>query len=83
MAMTATTARITEMKKPPAEERIPQLETLQFLARHWNLPLTWLQHYTRAGVADPLPIVRLGRYCRVDLNDPALLAWLNRRRVVR
>ncbi|MFY9743189.1 MAG: hypothetical protein WA252_01725 [Candidatus Sulfotelmatobacter sp.] len=74
------TARI-EVLKPQAEQRIPALVTLQELAKLWALPVSWLFHHTRAGVADPLPIVRLGRYCRVDLGDPKLAAWLNRRRV--
>jgi len=81
--MTAT-ARITEMLKPAAEpQRIPKLETLQVLAKHWNVGVTWLQHYTRSGVADPLPCVRLGKYVRIDLADPKLADWLNRRRTGR
>jgi|GEM_PF-3602191 len=78
--MTAAAARITEMVKSAAEQHIPQLVTLEVLAKRWNIAITWLQHYTRAGVADPLPVIRLGKYVRVDLADPALAAWLNRRR---
>jgi hypothetical protein len=79
--MTAAAARITEMMKP--EQRIPQLGTLQELAKLWAVPVSWLCHHTRASASDPLPIVRLGRYVRVDLNDPELLRWLNRRRTGR
>jgi len=75
------TARITTEK--PAEQHIPQLGTLQELAKRWSVPVSWLQHYTRSGVADPLPCVRLGKYVRIDMNDPVLAAWLNRRRTGR
>jgi hypothetical protein len=77
----ATGARLTELKT--AAQHIPQLVTLKVLAERWSLPLSWLHHSTRNGAVDPLPIVRLGRYCRVDLADPALAQWLNRRRVGR
>jgi hypothetical protein len=63
-------------------KRIPQLVTLEALAELWHLPLTWLRENCRSRCADPLPIFRCGRYVRLDLRDPALAQWLNRRRVV-
>lgn len=72
---------ISEMRKPlePALG-VPQLVTLEELAKRWALPITWLRESCRSRCADPLPIFRCGRYCRVDLNDPALRSWIERRR---
>ena len=72
------------MRKPeswPVLQPIPQLAALEKLAEQWAVPLSWLREACRSRCADPLPCVRLGRYVRVDLADPALLEWLNRRRV--
>ena len=60
--------------------RIPQLVTLEELAERWAVPLTWLRENTRSRCIDPLPCFRMGRYVRIDIQDPALLDWLNRRR---
>jgi hypothetical protein len=60
--------------------RIPQLVTLEDLAERWTVPLTWLRENTRSRCSDPLPCFRMGRYVRIDIQDPALLEWLNRRR---
>ena len=65
----------------PVQKSIPHLAALEELAERWALPLSWLREACRSRCADPLPCVRLGRYVRVDLADPHLLAWLNRRRV--
>jgi hypothetical protein len=74
---------ITELKKPELapQPHVPKLVDLGELAKLWSLKKTWLQHHTRNGAADPLPCIRLGKYVRVDLNDRALLEWLNRRKV--
>jgi hypothetical protein len=72
------------MRKPestPVQQLIPHLVALEELAERWALPLSWLREACRSRCADPLPCVRLGRYVRVDLEDPAILDWLNRRRV--
>jgi hypothetical protein len=60
---------------------IPKLVALEELAKLWTLPLSWLREACRSRCSDPLPCVRLGRYVRVDLADPALVEWINRRRV--
>jgi hypothetical protein len=60
---------------------VPQLVSLEELAERWHLPLTWLREACRSRCADPLPVYRCGRYVRVFIGDPALLDWLNRRRV--
>jgi hypothetical protein len=59
---------------------IPHLVTLEQLAERWQLPLSWLRENCRSRCEDPLPIYRCGRYVRVDISDPALFEWLNRRR---
>jgi hypothetical protein len=59
---------------------IPQLVTLDELAERWHLPITWLRENCRSRCGDPLPVFRLGRYVRVDLNDPRLAQWLRQRR---
>lgn len=81
--MTTTATRIAESVKSVEQAHIPQLVTLQVLAKRWDLPISWLFHHTRAGASDPLPVVRLGKYVRVDLADPRLADWLNRRRTGR
>ena len=58
---------------------IPQLVTLDQLAEWCQPPLSWLRENYRSRCEDPLPVYRCGRYVRVDLNDPALMEWLNRR----
>ena len=63
------------------QKPIPELVTLEELAERWALPLSWLRETCRSRCSDPLPCVRFGRYVRVDLADPALVEWLNRRRV--
>jgi hypothetical protein len=64
-----------------SSQPVPHLAELKELAERWALPLSWLREACRSRCADPLPCVRLGRYVRVDLADPALSEWLNRRRV--
>jgi hypothetical protein len=73
---------IAELKKlePAPQTHVPKLVDLAELARLWSLPKTWLQHSTRAGAVDPLPVVRFGKYVRIDLADPRLAAWLTRRK---
>jgi hypothetical protein len=66
-----------------SEPRAPKLITLKELAERWNLPVSWLKDHVRTRCSDPLPIFRLGRYVRLDPDDPALLAWLARRKAVR
>jgi hypothetical protein len=71
---------MTPQVEPAPQPHVPKLVDLGELAKLWNLPKTWLHHATRAGAADPLPCVRLGKYVRVDLGDPRLAAWLSRRK---
>jgi hypothetical protein len=63
-----------------SEVRVPTLVTLQELSKQWNLPYSWLKEYSRTRCSDPIPVFRMGRYIRADLNDPALLSWLSRRK---
>ena len=69
----------TQQRLPSAG--VPRLVDLKALAELWSMPLTWLQDQCRSRAIDKLPCIRLGGYVRVDLNDPALAAWLGRRRV--
>lgn len=66
-----------------SETNVPALVTLKELAERWNLPISWLKEYCRTRCSDPIPCYRLGRYVRLDVNDPALSAWLARRKAVR
>jgi hypothetical protein len=51
------------------------------LGKRWNVPATWVRNRTRQGFDDdPLPVVRLGKYVRVEWNSPQLTAWWARRR---
>jgi hypothetical protein len=70
-----------EQTNPSAQ--VPRLVALVELAKQWGLPLTWLRESCRSRASDPLPIYRCGRYVRVNLDDPALVAWIGRRRVGR
>ncbi len=69
------------LKKSEPAAHVPHLVSLDALAKHWSLPLSWLRENCRSRCADPLPIYRCGRYVRVDLSDPALTDWLRRRRL--
>ena len=46
-----------------------------------SVPTTWVYEQTRARATDPIPHQRFGRYLRFDLNDPDLLAWIERHKV--
>lgn len=80
MSVVAPSIRGMEFQRSPAPQ-VPKLVSLDELSKLWGLPLTWLRENCRTRCADPLPVYRCGRYVRVDLNDPALAAWIQRRRV--
>jgi hypothetical protein len=73
--------RTFEPRRPEAGSSIPRLINLEEFAKLWSLPITWLRESCRTRCADPLPVYRLGRYVRVDLNDPSLAEWLKRRHI--
>jgi hypothetical protein len=50
------------------------------LAERWKVPVTWLHHQTRTAAEDPLPVLRFGKFIRVEWGSPHLLDWLARRR---
>ena len=60
---------------------IPSYEIIDLpeLSKRWQVPVTWL-HQTRTRAADPLPVLRFGKFIRVEWNSPQLLEWLARRR---
>jgi hypothetical protein len=72
---------IAEMRKPEARPAVAQLVTLEDFAKRLALPRSWLRENCRSRCADPVPCIRLGRYVRFDMADPALLAWIDRRRI--
>jgi hypothetical protein len=76
-----TSSPMVKKVEPISIQSVPHLAELKELAERWALPLSWLREACRSRCPDPLPCVRLGRYVRVDLTDPALVEWLNRRRV--
>ena len=75
--------RTPELPRVAQPTPVPYLVSLEELAKRWSLPITWLREACRSRVADAdkLPVLRLGRYVRVDLNDPALAQWLSARKV--
>jgi len=72
---------VAKVEPPSVQRPIPEFVPLEELAERWALPLSWLREACRSRCSDQLPCVRFGRYVRVDLADPALVEWLNRRRV--
>jgi hypothetical protein len=71
----------------PASELTPTtlavlavLLTPQQLASRLSVPTTWVREKTRQRArerdSDPLPVVRLGKYCRFRWSD--VEAWLAR-----
>jgi hypothetical protein len=50
------------------------------LAARWHVPVSWIREHTRERAADPIPIVRLGRYVRFEWGSPSLLRWWDKRR---
>jgi excisionase family DNA binding protein len=50
------------------------------LAERLSVPVTWIREKTRERArvrdVDPLPVVRLGKYCRFNWSD--VEAWLAR-----
>ena len=77
--MIAEIRKAESLRQAPSAH-VPKLIGLDQLAEIWNLPITWVREACRTRCADPLPCFRMGRYVRVDLNDPALGEWLDRRR---
>jgi hypothetical protein len=68
---------------PPIEPQpayVPKLTSLEELSATWAIPLEFLQRSCRSRCADPLPTFKIGRWHRVDLSDPRLAEWLERRR---
>lgn len=59
--------------------RVPELCTLDDLAKLWGVSAKRLRRFCGARHADPLPCIRLGHTIRFDLTDPSLIAWLERR----
>lgn len=52
--------------------------TAEQLAQRLAVPRTWILEQTRSRAIDPVPHLKLGKYCRFVLND-AFFKWLERR----
>lgn len=52
------------------------------LAVRLNVPETWVREHVRNRTTDPIPHLKLGKYCRFLWGSPELEAWLERRMVV-
>ena len=48
------------------------------LAMRLRVPRTWILEQTRSRAIDPIPHLKLGKYCRFILNDD-FFRWLERR----
>jgi hypothetical protein len=52
------------------------------LGKRLGVPGTWVREQTRRRgreSKDPLPVLRIGRYCVFRWNSPELNAWISRR----
>jgi hypothetical protein len=49
------------------------------LAERLRVPRTWILEQTRSRAIDPVPHLKLGKYCRFVLNDD-FFRWLERRK---
>jgi hypothetical protein len=72
-----TAATPIRADRDPASYEIIDLPEL---AARWRLPLTYLHHQTRTAAPDPLPVLRFGKFIRVEWECPELVAWKSRRR---
>jgi hypothetical protein len=54
--------------------------TADELAKRLNVPASWIRDQVRSRAVDPIPHLRLGRYCRFQWLSPELAAWLARRK---
>jgi hypothetical protein len=52
------------------------------LAARLNVPETWVREHVRKRTSDPIPHLKLGKYCRFLWGSPELEAWLENRMVV-
>lgn len=50
------------------------------LAELLNVHESWVYEQTRLRASDPIPHHKMGKYVRFDLDDPALIEWIGRRR---
>lgn len=61
-------------------DEVPVLLTPTELAKKLNVPVSWIREKTRRRArlrdADPLPVVKLGKYSRFEWGKVA--AWLQR-----
>ena len=49
------------------------------LAKRWSVPVTWVREHVRKRTPDPIPHLKLGKYCRFRWGSPELAAWLEAR----
>ena len=56
--------------------QVNELADAHELARLLGVPATWIKERTRARATDRIPHLKLGRYCRFDLQSQELLAWI-------
>lgn len=47
------------------------------LARVLNVPVSWVRVRSHPGASDRLPVVKVGKYVRFDLDE--VLVWLKNR----
>lgn len=51
------------------------------IAKRLNVPVTWVREHVRKRTKDPIPHLKLGKYCRFRWGSPELAAWLESRMV--
>ena len=67
--------------RPAGRPNYEVLDSAQFAAR-LNVPVTWVREHVRKRTNDPIPHLKLGKYCRFLWGSPELEAWLESRMVV-
>ena len=81
MSVTYNPSMTRESAATGQERRMPDYEIIDCteLAKRLTVPTSWVRDQVRTRAIDPIPCLRLGRYCRFQWGHPALAEWLGRR----
>jgi hypothetical protein len=59
----------------------PKLWTMDDLATYLGVPRGWVYARTQSEGPEPIPHLKLGKYCRFNPESPAFQSWLKRHEV--